>query len=196
MKYILIILTFISMTGKIYSQSSGSDTALILIDIQDFYFPGGRSALVEPEIAADNAKLLLGYFRDHNLTVIHVRHNSEPGGKIHSTVEPIDKEIIVSKDDVNAFKDTELLKILQDHSIKTIVVCGMQTHMCVEACVRASYDYGFNVILIDDACATKNLKYKDYEIMAKDVHYSTLATLNAYATITDTKSFLQKKDKE
>jgi nicotinamidase-related amidase len=195
MKPYLFILTFFVMSFKLFSQSNGKDTALILIDIQEFYFPEGKSALVEPVLAAENAKQILNYFRDNRLMVIHVRHNSEPGGKIHKLVEPLEYETIISKDDVNAYKDTELLKILQDRSIKTVVICGMQTHMCVEACVRASYDYGFNVILIEDACATKDLKYEDYMIKAKDVHFSTLATLKSYATIFDTKSFLEKINK-
>jgi nicotinamidase-related amidase len=193
MKKVLIILFVTIMSIPLFSQTAGKDTALILIDIQDFYFPGGKLPLVNPENAADHAKLLLDHFRDHGLLVIHVRHNAETGGNINKIVEPLASEIVISKDDVNAFKGTDLLKILNQNSIKTIVVCGMQTHMCVEGCVRAAYDYGFNVILVEDACATRNLKYNDYEIQAKDVHYSTLATLKAYATVTNTESFLHPK---
>jgi len=67
----------------------------------------------------------------------------------------------------------------------------MQTHMCVEAATRAGSEYGFECIVVQDACATKNLKYGDKEIKASDVHFSTLATLKSYAKIFDVQEFLK-----
>lgn len=179
----LIILNISAQTGK---------KALLLIDIQDFYFPGGKSALVEPEKAAANAALLLDNFRKEKLTVIHVRHNSEPGGKINDIVKPLPSEKIVSKNAVNCFLGTDLLDFLKTNKIDTLVICGMQTHMCVEAATRAASDYGFKCILIHDACATKDLKFGEKTIKAEDVHYSTLSTLKNYALIESTKEYLSK----
>ena len=55
-------------------------TALLIIDIQDFYFPGGKSPLVNPEAASANAAKILGDFRAAGDPVVHVRHEFEPGG--------------------------------------------------------------------------------------------------------------------
>ena len=104
-------------------------SALLMIDIQDFYFPGGRSPLVEPEKAAQNAARLLVHFREKKLPVIHVRHNSEPGGMISNIVKPLPGEMIFSKDAVNCFAGTGLLDSLRSYRIDTLVICGMQTHM-------------------------------------------------------------------
>jgi nicotinamidase-related amidase len=191
MKRILTSLLVVVFIAFNLSAQTGKK-ALLIIDIQDFYFPGGKSALVEPEKAAANAALLLQDFRKSNIPVIHVRHNAEPGGKINDIVKPLPSEKIVSKDAVNCFLGTDLLDYLKANKIDSLVICGMQTHMCVEAATRAASDYGFKCILIHDACATKDLKFGDKIIKAEDVHYSTLSTLANYAKVISTKEYLEK----
>jgi nicotinamidase-related amidase len=189
-----ILITFAAIFIAIINLSAqNSHKALLIIDIQDFYFPGGKSALVEPEKAAANAALLLADFRKKDMLVIHVRHNAEPGGKINDIVKPLPSEKIISKDAVNCFVGTDLLEFLRSQKTDTLVICGMQTHMCVEAATRAGSDYGFKCILIHDACATKDLKFGDKIIKAEDVHYSTLSTLKNYATVRSTAEYLKSK---
>lgn len=186
------ILSIAILTIIIFNISAQArNKALLIIDIQDFYFPGGKSALTEPEKAAANAALLLDSFRKEKLLVIHVRHNSEPGGKINDLVKPLSTEKIVSKDAVNCFVRTDLLDYMKTNKIDTLVICGMQTHMCVEAATRAASDYGFICILIHDACATKDLKFGEKVIKAEDVHNSTLSTLKNYAEVISTEEFLK-----
>ena len=192
MKKLILAITFLVLV-VISASAQPSRKALLIIDIQDFYFPGGKSALVSPEKAAANAALLLSDFRRKNLMVIHVRHNSEPGGKINDIVKPLPTEKIISKDAINCFVGTDLLDFLRNNKTDTLVICGMQTHMCVEAATRAASDYGFKCILIHDACATKDLKFGEKTIKAEDVHYSTLSTLKNYASVISTDEYLSKK---
>jgi len=182
-----------AMFFSLISIAQNGKTALLLIDIQNFYFPGGKSELIEPVKAAENAAKILAEFRKEGMPVIHVRHNSEPGGEIYKLVEPLPGEKIISKSAVNSFVGTDLLDYLKAENIRTLVICGMQTHMCVEAATRAASDLGFSCILIKDACATKDLKFDDKVIKAEDVHYSTLSTLRNYATIESTAQFLENK---
>jgi nicotinamidase-related amidase len=183
------------LLGLLTASAQNGHKALLIIDIQDFYFPGGKSALVEPEKAAAKAALLLADFREKHLLVIHVRHNSEPGGKINDIVKPLPSEKIVSKDAVNCFVGTDLLEFLKTNKTDTLVICGMQTHMCVEAATRAGSDYGFKCILVHDACATKDLKFGDRIIKAADVHYSTLSTLKNYALVESADEYLNQMKK-
>lgn len=165
----------------------GQKTALMIIDIQEFYFPGGRMQLENPEQAGMNAGLLLDHFRKNKMLVYHVRHNYEPGGNIHPYVKPMGNEPVISKDEVNAFLGTGLLEMMRADTVEQLVICGMQTHMCVEAAVRAAHDYGFKCILVSDACATKALQYEEHIISAKNVHYSTISTLQGtYARVVTT----------
>lgn len=165
--------------------------ALLLIDIQDFYFSGGRSPLENPEKASLNAQEILKKFREKGMLVVHIRHNAKSGAEIHKHVMPIKKEKVISKDNVNSFKDTDLLKYLRAHKVKQLIICGMMTHMCVEAATRAAHDFGFDCILIRDACATRDLKYGDKIIKAADVHVSTLISLDSYyAKVMNTEDYL------
>lgn len=166
-------------------------TALLIIDIQDFYFPGGAMPLVGPEAASLNAARILEKFRKEGRLVVHVGHNAKDKMGFHEAVAPISGEKIFYKDEVSAFNGTDLLTYLREQKVQRLVIMGMQTHMCVEAAVRAASDYGFECVLVEDACATRNLKYKDREVSAEDVHAATLSTLDRnYATVVDTETFL------
>jgi nicotinamidase-related amidase len=187
------LFTLIALIMSIFAAAQQSDTALLIVDIQNFYYPGGSSALVNPEEAGKNAQKLLNYFRDRKMLVVHVRHNAKKGAEIHEDVKPLSDEKVISKDEVNCFKNTDLLEFLQKNKIKNLIICGMQTHMCVEAATRAAADYGFNCTLIQDACATKDLKFGDKVIKAEDVHFSTLSTLKVYANVIDLETFLNNK---
>jgi nicotinamidase-related amidase len=192
MKNIILVFALV-ISSVIKLEAQDHKTALLLIDIQDFYFPGGKSALVEPEKAANNAAKLLDYFRKGKMPVVHVRHNAEPGGKINDIVKPLPDEKIFSKSAVNCFVGTDLLSFLKANKTDTLVICGMQTHMCVEAATRAASDMGFKCILVHDACATKDLTFGNKVIKAEDVHYATLATLKNYAKVESTEEFLKGK---
>jgi len=166
-------------------------TALLIIDIQDFYFPGGAMPLAGPEAASLNAAKILEKFRAEGRLVVHVGHNAKNKMEFNAAVAPKSGEKVFYKDEVNAFNGTDLLLYLKEQKVQRLVVMGMQTHMCVEAAVRAAYDFGFECILIGDACATRNLKYKSREISAEEVHAATLSTLDrTYAAVIDTETFL------
>ncbi len=189
---ISIVFAVTSLTVKAKQNNIGSEkTALIIIDIQNFYFPGGMLPLNEPEKAAINAQKVLNAFREQDYIVVHIKHNASSGAEIHELVAPIENEKVISKNKANAFVNTDLLEFLKDSKIENLVLCGMQTHMCLEAATRAAADYGFNCTVIEDACTTRDLKFGDVTIKAEDVHYSTLSTLKgSYARIINTETFL------
>lgn len=187
-RYTLLFLLLLTASSLIMGQK----TALLIVDVQEFYFPGGRMQLENPELAGMNAGLLLDHFRNKEMLVYHVRHNFEPGGDIHPYVKPIEGEAVISKDQVNAFAGTGLLEMIQRDSVEQLVICGMQTHMCMEAAVRAANDYGFTCLVASDACATRALQYEEHIIPAKNVHYSTLSTLQgSYARVLTTDAIIR-----
>ena len=186
-----LITCFFVMTGNVNAQNDSLKTALVIIDIQDFYFLPGINQLVEPEKAADKAAELLKAFREKKDLVIHIKHNAKHGGDIYKAVTPIKGEKVITKNYANGFKDTDLLDYLHKNNVKRLVIAGMMTQMCVEATTRAASDYGFKCVVIQDACATRNLKFEGHVIPAEQVHYAALSTMAmAYANVMDTKTFL------
>jgi nicotinamidase-related amidase len=164
--------------------ASPPPTALLIIDIQDFYFPGGALPLIAPETASANAGKLLDQARAHGKAVIHVGHNAKAGRAFHADVAPREGEPVIMKDEVNAFLKTDLQAVLQGGGVTRLVVCGMQTHMCVEAAARAAADLGYEVLVAGDACATRDLKHGETIVPAAQVHAATLATLDrTYAKV-------------
>lgn len=189
-----LLAVLVLVSAHLFSVEKGDTpiAALLLIDIQDFYFPGGALPLKNPAAASLNAKRLLEKFRSEKRLVIHVRHNAKAGAGIHESVKPIDGEKVISKNYANSFRDTDLLDFLKANKVTRLVICGMQTHMCVEAAVRAAADYGFDCILVHDACAARDLKFNDKIIEAEEVHNATLAALSrTYAKVIDCDTFLK-----
>jgi nicotinamidase-related amidase len=171
--------------------------ALLIVDIQNFYFPGDGPGLVNAIPASEKAKEVLQICRDKKQQVIHVRHKSNKGFEIHKNVEPIANEKIITKEEVNSFYKTDLLEYLKSNKINRLIIIGMQTHMCLEAAVRAAHDFGFECIVVQDACATKDLKFGDKTVKAEDVHSSTLSTLvvGGYAKVIDLDIFKANPEK-
>lgn len=170
-------------------------TALLVIDIQAFYFPGGLMPLVGPEEAAARAGKVIAAFRAAGRPVIHVQHlpkdvdTPDPTGvgepyRIRPEVLPAPGETIVGKHHASSFRDTELLAVLHELGVTRLVVVGMQTHMCVEAAVRAAADLGFEVTVVHDACATRDLTFDGTTVPAAQVHAAALAAMKgSYAEV-------------
>lgn len=161
--------------------------ALLIVDIQEFYFETGRGPLEGSPEASEVAGKVLEGFRERGLPVIHVMHHT--GGDIHENVQPEEGEKIIVKKHVNAFRETDLLEYLQSEGIQNLVLMGMMTHMCLEAATRAAADYGFSCTVIHDACATRDVRFAGNVIKARDVHLSTLSTLTAYAKVLSAEEF-------
>ena len=93
----------------------------------------------------------------------------------------------------NSFFNTNLHEKLQEQGIKESIVCGMMSHMCIDATVRAAMELGFETTLIEDACATRDLSYQEKVVPAEQVHYAFVGALNGmYCAVESTEDFLQK----
>ena len=177
--------------------------ALILIDIQNDYFPQGKWPLTGVEAAADKAQQVLQAFRQAGDAVIHVRHEftsedapfftpGSEGAHTHAQVRNENDEPVVLKHFVNAFRQTNLRELLEQRSITDLVVVGSMSHMCIDAVVRAAADYGYNVTVIHDACATRDLEFNGKTIAAAQVHDAYMASLAfAYASVVSADEFLK-----
>ena len=174
--------------------------ALVLIDIQNDYFPGGAMELVGSPAAAERARVLLDAFRAARLPVIHMQHVSlrpgatfflpdTPGVEIHERVAPAAGETVIRKHYPNSFRETGLLEHLRREQVSELVIGGMMTHMCVDSSTRAAVDLGFKCTLAGDACATRALALEGTTVPAESVHTAFLAALNGlFARVTSAES--------
>lgn len=176
--------------------------ALLLIDIQNDYFPGGKMELVSMEEAAKKAGELLKAFRTASKPVFFIKHISTrsdatffvpgtQGTDIHSSVSPLPDETVIEKHLPNSFLQTELLSVLKESEVTDLIICGAMSHMCIDTTVRAAKELGFKCTLITDACATRNLKFGEEILPAQTVHASFMAALDGmFATIMTVDEYL------
>ena len=165
-------------------------TALLIIDIQNDYFPEGKMELVGSVEAAAAAARVLAAFRRQAWSVFHVQHiAAQPnpsffqpgtaGADIHASVAPLPGEPVIIKHFPSSFRNTDLLEQLRSAGVDTLLICGMMSHMCVDTTVRSAFDLGFSCIVAHDACATRELVFNGVTVPAEQVHASYMAALGA-----------------
>jgi nicotinamidase-related amidase len=198
----LSLLTAASLFSQENQMKQDKRTALLIIDIQNDYFEGGAMPLAGAKEAAENARLALEKARASSTPVIHIQHIAtradatffKPGtrgAEIYDAVKPLPQEKVIVKHYPNSFRDTGLLDALKAQGTSDLVICGMMTHMCVDATTRAAKDYGFNCVVLGDACATKDLEVNGQKVKAEEVQKSFLAALNYfYSSVRTTGQYL------
>ncbi len=176
-------------------------TGLILVDIQNDYFPGGRMELVEMPQAGKKAGALLSDFRRRNWPTFHIQHiaaqkgatfflSATEGAALHESIKPQGDELVIQKHYPNSFRETPLLQELERHDVKKLVICGAMSHMCIDATTRAAFDHCFDCTVVQDACATRDLEFGGKTIAAADVHGAFMAALgSAYARVINLDEF-------
>lgn len=179
-----------------------SKRALVIVDLQNDYFPGGKWTLEGTDAAADNAAKVLADARARGDLVVHVRHEStEPnpaffapgseGAAIHKKVINQGNEPVVVKNHINSFRETDLKSILDKNGVDRVTVVGAMSHMCVDGITRAAVDFGYDTTVIHDACATLDLEFDGITVPAKHVHAAFMSALGfGYATLRSTKDYL------
>jgi nicotinamidase-related amidase len=176
--------------------------ALIVVDIQNDYFPGGKWTLSGIEAAADNAARLLAATRAKGELVVHIRHEfktddapfftpGSEGAQIHAKARNQGDEHVVLKHHVSSYRETDLKEVLDRNGIEEVVICGAMSHMCVDAITRASSDFGYKVTVVHDACASRDLEFNGVKVPAAQAHAAFMAALGfAYATMRSTDEHL------
>jgi len=179
-------------------------TGLILVDIQNDYFAGGRMELAGMDAAGKTAGQLLAFFRDHRWPTFHIQHISTRegatfflpdtnGAEIHAAVRPRPNEPVIQKHYPNSFRETPLLDQLKNAGVQNVVICGAMSHMCIDATTRAAADFGFRCTVVHDACATRNLNFGGKKLLAEDVHASFMTALaSAYAEVVSYEEFISR----
>jgi nicotinamidase-related amidase len=181
-----------------------SKRAILVVDLQNDYFPSGKWPLVGIEAAAANAARVLSAARSDGDPIIHIRHEftsqdapffapRSQGAEINPVVRPIEGEPVILKNHANAFLETALKQVLDEKSIEEVVIVGAMSHMCIDATSRAAADFGYKTIILQDACATRDLAFGEVKVPAAQVHAAFMSALAAgYGTVTTASDYLSR----
>ncbi|QWP75989.1 cysteine hydrolase [Lysobacter sp. K5869] len=163
-------------------------TALLVIDFQNEYF-SGRMPIPDGAAALGNARKLIAHADAHGLPVFHIQHVTPPeapvfaehgdGVRFHDDLQPGANHRVVRKTSVSVFPTTDLERQLKDAGIGTLVISGLMTHACVAGAARDAVPLGFEVIVVSDACATRDLDSGDGRVLPHaDLHRAALASID------------------
>lgn len=137
--------------------------ALLVIDIQNDYFPGGRMPLWNTEQTLKNIERVIKKANENNVPVIHVQHVAnggdinDKGAQIHPRIlelAPNGKRVV--KHYADSFYETNLEDILSELEIEELIVCGMMTQNCVTHTAISKSAEKYEVRIIPECCTTVN----------------------------------------
>lgn len=142
--------------------------ALLIIDLQNDYFPGGKFPLWNTEGTLSNIEQAINAAKVKNIPIIHIQHiaNSEmgiapffnkgsEGTKIHPRIlEAAPDAPIVIKEFADSFVKTNLEEVLNGLGVDELLVCGMMTQNCVTHTAISKFAEKYKVSILTDCCTT------------------------------------------
>ncbi|MFE3019589.1 isochorismatase family protein [Streptomyces sp. NPDC059256] len=139
--------------------------ALVLVDAQRGFLRG-EQAVPDADRLIDRCTLLLDRARAAGALIVHLRNDGEPGAvdepgspgwQLQLPVVESDDEHVVSKEDDDGFTGTDLGALLDRRGVRSVVIGGVLSEMCVSATARGALERGLDVVLPHDAHASYGL---------------------------------------
>ncbi len=164
-------------------------TALVLVDLQNDYYSGGKFELQGIDAATEQARILLTHFRAHDLPVIHIQHifkdsvapffnENTHGIEIETRVAPLDDEPVIVKHAIDSFTDTDLEQTLVKLGIEKLVVVGAMAQACVQTICRTATHKGYECEVIADAIAAPQLTHPVQDFSGEQLVAANLISLS------------------
>jgi len=136
--------------------------ALIVIDVQKDYQAGGALAIRNFAPVCENIAKLLGWAREGNADIFHVRHISAIKGDdafapdtagidFADGFEPLEGERHFTKSKPSCFVADGFAEALAQGAYDQIIICGFSSFLCCDSTAREAYHRGYNVLFIEDA---------------------------------------------
>ncbi len=91
-------------------------------------------------------------------------------------VSPANGDVVVEKHRHNAFIGTGLDQILRDRGIRTVVVAGVQTHVCIESTLRDASARGYYVVVPGDCVGSFDRDLHDKTLRCVEMHFGDVVS--------------------
>jgi ureidoacrylate peracid hydrolase len=91
--------------------------------------------------------------RKGGFTTIPVCERDSWAGDWYAGIRPQQGDVVVVKNRYDAFQGTNLDLVLRSHGIRTLVMTGVVTNVCVETTARAGFVRDYYIVMAEDGCA-------------------------------------------
>lgn len=140
-----------------------SNTALIVVDVQNEYFPHGGYPQHGVEEALQSVKKAMEFAKENGWSIVLIKHFMPEGAPLFQAGTPnveIHEEVlavapdapIVEKFHADSFLNTNLKEVLTEQNIEDIVICGIMTQNCVAYTATSPDAAQYNVKVVPSAC--------------------------------------------
>ncbi len=133
------------------------ETLLLILDMQEKLI----SNIKEKELLIFNIKKLI---KTCNLLNVHIAITEQNPLKLGKTLESIleDKEYpIFEKMEFSCSKNKSFINYLKKYNFKNIIVCGIESHICILQTSIELLGKGLNILIPKDAIGSRNEIDKD-----------------------------------
>ncbi|EGR0287049.1 cysteine hydrolase [Vibrio cholerae] len=145
-----------------------NSSALIIIDIQNDYFPNGLYPQWQAEQVLDNTLQAVDIAQRHQMPIILVQHIADPklgsapffntnteGAELHpKLVAAVPEGIVVVKAHADSFLNTDLAEYLQRFGVRQLYLCGMMTQNCVTHTALSPQAAPYQVRVLPQTCSS------------------------------------------
>jgi nicotinamidase-related amidase len=139
--------------------------ALLVIDLQNDYFPEGKFPLWNTDVVLENIERAIARANAQGIPVIHIQHVAKgvapffnegtPGADIHPRILTATPNApVVVKEFADSFEKTNLEETLAKIGVTDLLVCGMMTQNCVTHTAISKAAEKYNVTVVVDCCTT------------------------------------------
>lgn len=128
--------------------------ALLIVDIQKGLT---KRELYNKEIFINTVKQVIGKSRDKDYLIIYIRHENKQlvsgtsDWEVDDNLPILSGDMFFPKTKGDAFSNKELVKHLNESSVKDVIVCGLVTHGCIKHTCLGGVKAGYNVALVKNA---------------------------------------------
>ena len=142
-------------------------TALIVIDPQNDYFPGGKFPLWNTATVERNILALIARCETAGLPVVFIRHVGKPESPFFAegsegvairpeVLQAAPNAAVVVKKYADGFDETKLKNTLDRLGVKKLWLCGMMTQNCVTHTALSPAATAYEITVVSDCCTTVN----------------------------------------
>jgi nicotinamidase-related amidase len=177
--------------------------ALLVIDVQNEYFPGGALPITHPADSLPRITDAMDGAAEAGVPIVVIQHGTESpeakafvkgsrGWKLKGEVEVRKRAVVIEKTMPGSFTGTNLEAWLKENGVDTVTIAGYMTQMCCDTTARQAVHLGYQVEFLSDATGTLDLHNAAGSVSAEELQRAILVTQQArFSKVLDTQAWIE-----